>query len=46
VNVFELTLGIETRQHMDLDILRMGGNHCKGGKSVEKMVRKHEELNV
>ncbi len=46
MNVFELTLGIEARQHMDLGILRMRGNHCEGRKSVEKMVRKHEKLNA
>jgi hypothetical protein len=24
----------------------MGGNRCEGSKSVEKMVRKHEEINA
>ncbi len=46
MDVFELTLGIEARQHLDLGILRMGGNHCEGRKNVEKMVRKYEELNA
>jgi hypothetical protein len=37
---FELALGVEVSQPMNLTIARIGGEHCKRGKNVEKMVKK------
>jgi hypothetical protein len=40
---FELALGIETKQPMDLTILRTKDTCCEGVKDVKKMAKDHEE---
>jgi hypothetical protein len=40
LNPFELELGVETKQSMDLIIPRFGRDYCKGGKNVEALHQK------
>jgi hypothetical protein len=40
---FELTLGIEVKQPMDLTIFRTKGTQCKCSKEVEEMAKGCEE---
>jgi hypothetical protein len=40
---FELALGIEMKQPMDLSIPRTIGTHHKGSREVKKMAKEHEE---
>jgi hypothetical protein len=43
MNPFELALGVETRQPMDIAIPKTRGTHRKGDKEVKKMAKAHEE---
>jgi hypothetical protein len=43
MNPFELASGVETKQSMDLAILKTKGTHCKGNNEVEKMAKACEE---
>ncbi len=40
---FELALGVEVKQSMDLTIPKTRGTRCKGDKEVEKLAKEHEE---
>ncbi len=40
---FALALGIEVKQFMDLNLLKIGGIGCKGGKEAEEMAKECEE---
>jgi hypothetical protein len=44
ISLFELALGVEARQPMDLTIPKMRGKCHKGNKNAKEMVRKHEEM--
>jgi hypothetical protein len=43
MNPFELALGIEMKEPMDLTILRRNGICRKGNKEVEEMAKDHEK---
>jgi hypothetical protein len=44
---FELALGVEAKEHMNLAIPKIGGVRYKGGKNVElKMLKKHTNINT
>jgi hypothetical protein len=40
---FELALGVEAKQPMDLTIIRTKGSKHKGDKEAKKMAKKHEK---
>ncbi len=43
MNPFELALGVEAKQPMDLAIPKTKGIHRKGSKEAEKMAKAREE---
>jgi hypothetical protein len=40
---FELALGVETKQPMDLAILKTKNIHCQGSKEAKEMAKECEE---